>query len=95
MIVQIHDKDEKRAISRKILESLKEWFEVDESREQYIAESADRIFFISCAARKKPISPTASAQPKAVQCRRAFLGSRYPPAPHRYASANGSHHSSG
>ena len=45
MIVQIHDKNEKRAISRKILEALTEWFEVDESREQYIAESADRILF--------------------------------------------------
>ena len=44
MIEQIFDKDEKRAISRKILESLKDWFEVDESREQYIRESADQIF---------------------------------------------------
>ena len=42
MIVQIHDKNEKRAISRKILEALTEWFEVDESREQYIAESYAR-----------------------------------------------------
>lgn len=45
MIVQIHDKNEKKAISRKILESLKDWFEVDESREQYIAESAYQPFF--------------------------------------------------
>ena len=45
MIVQIHDKNQKKAISRNILEALKEWFEVDGSREQYIEESADRIFF--------------------------------------------------
>lgn len=44
MIKQITDKEEKRRISRTILESLKEWFEVDESREKYIAESADQIF---------------------------------------------------
>ena len=35
----------KRAVSRKILEALTEWFEVEESREQYIAESADQPFF--------------------------------------------------
>ena len=45
MVVQIQDKNEKRAVSRKILEALTEWFEVEESREQYIAESADQPFF--------------------------------------------------
>ncbi|MCR4640061.1 GNAT family N-acetyltransferase [Ruminococcus sp.] len=45
MIVQIHDKPQKKAISRNILEALKEWFEVDGSRERYIEESADMIFF--------------------------------------------------
>jgi len=44
MIEQIFDKGEKRTIARKVLEALKDWFEVDESREQYIHESADRIF---------------------------------------------------
>ena len=44
MIGQIFDKNEKRTIARKVLEALKDWFEVDESREQYIHESADRIF---------------------------------------------------
>ena len=44
MIEQITDKNEKRIISRHVLEGLKEWFEVDEAREQYIRESADRIF---------------------------------------------------
>ena len=44
MIVQITDREEKRAVSRKVLEALTEWFEVDESREEYISESADQIF---------------------------------------------------
>ncbi|MCR5599768.1 MAG: GNAT family N-acetyltransferase [Ruminococcus sp.] len=44
MIEQIKDKDTKKAISRKILEALHDWFEVDESREKYIAESAEQIF---------------------------------------------------
>ena len=45
MIRFIEDKDEKRKISREILEALKEWFEVDESREQFIRESADQPFW--------------------------------------------------
>ena len=44
MIEQINDANSKRIIARKILEALKDWFEVDESREKYIAESADQIF---------------------------------------------------
>ena len=44
MIEQIFDKEEKKAISRKVLEALREWFEVDESRERYISESAGQIF---------------------------------------------------
>lgn len=45
MIRFIEDKDEKRKISREVLEALKEWFEVDESREQFIRESADQPFW--------------------------------------------------
>ena len=45
MIRQITDPDTKRRIARKVLEALHDWFEVDESREKYIAESADQIFF--------------------------------------------------
>ena len=45
MIRFIENKDEKRKISREILESLTEWFEVEESREQYIRESADQPFW--------------------------------------------------
>ncbi len=44
MIEQIKDADAKKAIARKILEALTDWFEVDESREKYIEESADQIF---------------------------------------------------
>lgn len=44
MIKQITDKDEKQRIARQILEQLREWFEVDESREKYIAECVDWTF---------------------------------------------------
>lgn len=44
MIEQITDPNTKRAISRKVLEALHDWFAVDESREKYISESADQIF---------------------------------------------------
>ena len=45
MIKKITDKDTRKGIARNILEALNEWFEVEESREQYIAESADMTFF--------------------------------------------------
>ena len=44
MIERIENADTKAAISRKVLEALRDWFEVDESRETYIAESAGQIF---------------------------------------------------
>lgn len=44
MITIIEDKVIKKQIARSVLEALPEWFEVVESREQYIADSADRIF---------------------------------------------------
>ena len=44
-IKQVNDIDEKLAVSRRLLESLTEWFEVEESRENYIAESAEQPFF--------------------------------------------------
>ena len=46
-IVTITDKDKKSKIARQILEGLKEWFEVDESREKYIAECKEWLFFAS------------------------------------------------
>lgn len=44
MVEQIQKKDEKSAISRNILESLIEWFEIEEGREKYIEECVDQIF---------------------------------------------------
>ncbi len=44
MIEQIKDSETKKAIARKILEALHDWFEVDESREKYIADCVNWIF---------------------------------------------------
>ena len=44
MIEQITDADVKMVIARTILEALRDWFEVDESREKYISECADQTF---------------------------------------------------
>ena len=43
-IEQITDIKEKQCIARTILEDLIEWFEVKESREQYISDCAEWIF---------------------------------------------------
>ena len=45
MIQQIYDKNEKRQIARHVLEALTDWFGVSESREKYIEDSADLMFF--------------------------------------------------
>lgn len=42
MVNIVTDKHEKKNISRKILESLPEWFGIEESREKYIADSQER-----------------------------------------------------
>ncbi len=44
-VKQIENKDEKERISRLILESLNKWFEIEESREMYIRQSVDKVFF--------------------------------------------------
>ena len=44
MVERIEDPEMKRAIARKVLEALRDWFGIDESREKYIAESAGQIF---------------------------------------------------
>ena len=44
-IRQITDQREKQSIARTVLEALPEWFEVAESREQYIEKSQDKLFF--------------------------------------------------
>ena len=45
MIRQITDPSEKALVSRAVLEALRDWFEVDESREYYIRESRNWPFF--------------------------------------------------
>ena len=45
MIRFIEDPSERQKISREILEALTDWFEVEESREQYIRESAGQPFW--------------------------------------------------
>ena len=45
MVERIGDAALKRTIARRILENLHDWFEVDESREQYIRECSEWMFF--------------------------------------------------
>lgn len=53
-IRQLTDSAEKQAVTRLILEALPEWFGIPEAREEYIRESAGRIFF--CAYdRNRPV----------------------------------------
>ncbi len=44
-VERIGDTALKRTIARRILENLHDWFEIDESREQYIRECSDWMFF--------------------------------------------------
>ena len=45
MVEMIKDTALKRTIARRILENLHAWFELEESREQYIRECSDWMFF--------------------------------------------------
>ena len=45
LIERITDKKKKQDITRHILEALPEWFEVEQSREQYSRECADWLYF--------------------------------------------------
>jgi hypothetical protein len=45
MIVEITDPNEKQSIARNILESLTDWFGIEESREEYISSSGKWTFF--------------------------------------------------
>ena len=47
MIKYIETAEERKKIAREILEALTDWFEVEESREKYIAESAEQSFWAS------------------------------------------------
>ncbi len=53
-ISRIHDPARKCAIARTILTALPDWFGIEESREQYIAESAEHLFFAAMEG-EKPI----------------------------------------
>lgn len=44
-IKQIHDDTEKKAIARRLLEALQEWFGLEDSREEYIEECPEKPFF--------------------------------------------------
>ena len=44
MIVEIKDSKEKQAIARKVLEALTDWFEIEESREEYISGCVNWTF---------------------------------------------------
>ena len=44
-IKQVENQLEKQKITRYILEALPEWFGIPEAREEYIKDSADKIFF--------------------------------------------------
>lgn len=45
MIKQIFDQEEKKKITRCILEALPDWFGIPEAREEYIKNSEEQMFF--------------------------------------------------
>lgn len=45
MIQQVHDKEEKKKITRQVLEALSDWFGIPEAREDYVKNSAEQLFF--------------------------------------------------
>ena len=47
--MQVQDRERKMQIAREILEDLQDWFEVSETREAYIRNSADQMFFMAAA----------------------------------------------
>lgn len=49
MTEYITDKNDRLRISREILEALPDWFGIEESREHYIADSAEQPFFAVAA----------------------------------------------
>ena len=53
-IKQVTDPAEKETISRTVLEGLRDWFEIDDTREAYIRQSRDRVFFAAFE-KEKPV----------------------------------------
>lgn len=54
MVIQVEDTKAKEIISRKILESLPEWFGIPDAREKYIKDSVKQQFFAAMK-EEKPI----------------------------------------
>lgn len=52
-IIQIVNDEEKRDITRNILEALPDWFEIPEAREEYICDSMGNIFFCALENEKR------------------------------------------
>ena len=52
-IIKVVDDEEKKKITRAILEALPEWFGIVEAREEYILDSVGKDFF--CAIEKDKI----------------------------------------
>lgn len=44
-IICVQDANEKRRVARRVLEGLEDWFGVEDSREKYIADSAEQACF--------------------------------------------------
>lgn len=53
MLEEIKDKQSKRHIARSILEELVDWFEIAESREQFIKDCEEQIFVVAKEAEKE------------------------------------------
>ena len=45
MIQQVYDKEEKKRITRQVLEALPDWFGIPEAIEDYVKNSAEQLFF--------------------------------------------------
>ena len=44
-IVQLQEQEEKRKVTRDVLESLEDWFGIPEAREEYITKSVNQLFW--------------------------------------------------
>lgn len=66
-IIQIANDEDKKSITRNILEELPEWFGIPEAREEYIRDSAGKVFF--CAMEnEKDVAARARWQTARVPC---------------------------
>ena len=54
-IIQIENDEEKKHITRNILEALPDWFGISEAREEYIHDSMKNVFFCALENEKKVV----------------------------------------